>query len=296
MLRVVQSEIGEIEQDYDILFPIFYRSVFLMKKQDDGYNIIVVDFYDKNEIVGRLVYEEDSMVSLPSSSFGGLCLRDGRDAYFSEILSEVKFLNLKRIVFAPEIYGVCPSIDSIKDYSPIEDLTVYLTLKGSFYDKLEVSDRRRYKMCRDRNFRCEELSLVDLFDVHVMILDTKNRKGYPGTLSFDELKKMFELFPKEYRAFGCYDKEVLVAVVVNIKVNNYIFYNFYVGDKLDYRKVSPLVYLFGEVYDYVKSEGGRILDLGLSSNNGVVNEGLHSFKLKLDGEVSKKITFIKDGT
>ena len=295
MLKIEKKNIVQLKNEgSNVEMPLFYNPIFLDKKKRDGFKVVVLDFFDKSVFLGRFVYDENSKMSLPESSFGGLCLTVKGKFYFKEILAEIETLGLCRIVFSPNSYDYCPDIDRLKKYNKIEDVTVFLPLEGTYYSNLERSERKRYKKCKKEGFHCKNLTLNDLPEVYAMILETKNRKGYPGTLPFHQLEEMFILFPKEYRAFGCFDGTMLIAVMVNIKISDSVFYNFYLGDKIDYRNYSPIVLLLEWVYDYAQLEGGRILDLGLSSDNGKLNEGLHSFKLKLGGVISKKISFVKD--
>jgi len=293
-LRIVRTDTNFITSEHDSVFPLFYGSTFLTQKINEGFEVRVIDFFQGDNIIGRFVYDDKSKISLPAASFGGLYVNNEGMSFVKEMLLELGQLELGKIVFAPDIYGFCSVIDPINGYRVIEDVTDFLPLDGTYYSKLERSERKRYNKCKRHGFYCEDLTIADLPKIHSMILETKNRKGYPGTMSFARLEEMFKLFPREFRSFGCFDGDNLIAVMINIKISEDIFYNFYLGDKFEYRSYSPIVFLLGRVYDYAQLQGGRILDLGLSSDKGKLNEGLHSFKLKLGGKSSNKITFIKD--
>ena len=49
--------------------------------------------------------------------------------------------------------------------------------------------------------------------------------------------------------------------------------------------------LVGKIYEYCQQNGIAVLDLGISSENGILNEGLFNFKKNLGSETSNKSTY-----
>lgn len=294
MLSFTKKNIDQLASSDDMLFPIFYTTKFLKKKENEGLKVSVIDFLCNNELIARLVYDEITKTSLPRSPFGGIYFLTNNKKNISIVYELILDLRLIKIVFPPDVYGFSGKYTSLNGYKEINDYTVYLPLNDNYYSKLEASERTRFNKCKKAGFLNKKLDSEDLPKVYNLILEAKESKGYRGTMSLFDLSEMFVLFPNDFQIFGCYNNEELIAGVVNIRVSNKIFYNFYVGDSLSYRNFSPLVFLFQEVYDYAKDQGGLILDLGLSSVDGQLNNGLHKFKLKLGGKVSFKKTFIKE--
>jgi lipid II:glycine glycyltransferase (peptidoglycan interpeptide bridge formation enzyme) len=112
-------------------------------------------------------------------------------------------------------------------------------------------------------------------------------------MSLQELKKMFALFPTAYILFGVFDKNKLISTSVSIKVSEEILYCFYIGDDLTYRTYSPVTFLINGIYHYAKGNHFKILDLGLSTDKGILNRGLYAFKKTFGTIDSVKLTFIK---
>lgn len=112
-------------------------------------------------------------------------------------------------------------------------------------------------------------------------------------MSLEGLQNMFTLFPDEYLLFGVFDEEKMIAASVSIKVCQRILYCFYIGDDLEYRSQSPVTVLVAGIYEYCRVNNFFVLDLGLSTEKGIVNKGLYTFKKSFGAVESPKLTFVK---
>ena len=112
------------------------------------------------------------------------------------------------------------------------------------------------------------------------------------TMEFEALDKMFRELPEYYLLFGLYSGERLISVVVSVLVDRGILYNFYPGDDVQYRDHSPMVMLLDGIYRYCQTNAIRILDLGISSVDGVLNPGLYRFKKNCGSIDSWKSTYL----
>jgi len=146
-----------------------------------------------------------------------------------------------------------------------------------------------FALKNELNFK--KLSVDTLPEAYELIKKAREDKNYPVTMSLEGLQNTFLRFPYNYNLFGVYSDNRLVSASVCIKVSNEIMYNFYVGDDLNYRKHSPVVYLLAELFNWCKHKGYNILDLGISTDKGVLNKGLFNFKANLGAQHSEKPTY-----
>jgi len=112
-------------------------------------------------------------------------------------------------------------------------------------------------------------------------------------MTFKDLEAMFKLFPGNYLLFGVFDKNKLIATSVCIKVNDKILYCFYIGDALAFRPHSPITSLINGIYEYCQTNDFKMLDLGISTDKGILNKGLYAFKQTFGSFDSYKLTFLK---
>ncbi len=166
----------------------------------------------------------------------------------------------------------------------------YLPVKEEFKRMVSPSEKRYLNAASDFTF--QELSIEVLEEAYDLFVESRENKGYPVTMSLEQLNSTFHQFPSNYRLFGLYDHHTLIAASVCIVINSSILYDFYHGDRLTYRKKSPVVPLLGNIYDLASKEGFEYLDLGVSTDRGAINEGLYSFKKNLGAISSDKVSYL----
>ena len=130
-------------------------------------------------------------------------------------------------------------------------------------------------------------------DYFLLLANARSRKNIPLSLSLPAIEELFKKFPKNFFLFGILDAQILIAACVGVKINERILYYFLPADHPNYLTDSPSVMLIEQLGEWAKLRGFKLLDLGISSVNGVLNEGLYQFKQKLGGIESEKVVFLK---
>ena len=158
--------------------------------------------------------------------------------------------------------------------------------------QLRVVQKERNKLHRavSEGYYVKMLNSSEISDAFTLIAETHGRKNYPVTMNEADFRRANVKLPGRYLLFGLFDRQELIAVVASVRISDQILYNFYHADKASYRRRSPLVMLIGETYKYCQENEIKILDLGISSVNGQLNQGLFRFKENLGCEVSEKKT------
>jgi hypothetical protein len=160
--------------------------------------------------------------------------------------------------------------------------------------KLNTHKKRRLRNAVAAGFTFQEIPVTHLDACYSLIVRSRESKGYPVTMTLQELKNIFALFPEEYLLFGVFDKDKLIAASVCIEVNNKIMYCFYIGDDLDYRAYSPVTLLIHGIYRHCRQNGYKLLDLGISTDKGILNKGLYTFKKTFGAVDSQKLTYLRE--
>ncbi len=166
----------------------------------------------------------------------------------------------------------------------ITEKSFYETVKGSTAKQL----LRTYKK-KDYTFQ-EELN-PDFETIHRFIAHSRKRKNRPMTMNLEQLKEHFIKFPRNFQLFFVTYSTMLAAVGITIKINDEILYTFYLADNEEYLKDSPTTFLLSGIYDYAKQNKYKILDFGIATDKGVLNEGLAKFKQSLGAKMSGKVTY-----
>jgi hypothetical protein len=169
---------------------------------------------------------------------------------------------------------------------PITEKSFYETVKGSTAKQL----LRTYTK---KGYTFQQELYPDFEYVHAFIARSRIRKNRPMTMKVEQLTEHFKKNPKNFQLFFVMHSEVIVALGVTIKINHDILYTFYLADNENYLKNSPTTFLLSGIYDYAKQDNCKILDFGIATNKGVLNEGLAIYKQSLGAKMSeKKVYFL----
>ena len=163
----------------------------------------------------------------------------------------------------------------------------------SFYETVKSSTARQLlRTYIKKGYSFQQELNPDLKVIHEFIAHSRERKNRPVTMSLEQLKEHFEKFPDNFKLFSVTHSEKIVAVGVTIKINQEILYTFYLADDENYLKDSPTTFLLSGIYEYGKQNSYTLLDFGIATDKGVLNEGLSKFKQSLGARMSEKKSYI----
>ena len=249
--------------------------------------------------------DNDTLVSMLRSPFGGVIsdgLLDEHDLekLLNSVITWSQKNNIRSIVIRqfPDIYAADCSrllrtgLLNAGFKIQYEDITQVISTNKSGISP-DTHKKRRIRQAVDDEYRFELLPVFYLEEAYSLIVEARRDKGYPVTMSLTELKRTFLQFPGEYLLFGVFNNGRLIAASISIQVNNEILYTFYLGDSLKYRRHSPVTFLVAGIYDYCIEHQYKLLDLGTSTDKGIINHGLYNFKKTFGAIDSLKPTFVK---
>jgi hypothetical protein len=174
------------------------------------------------------------------------------------------------------------------------ELDCLLTVDAvSLLRKAKHSRRKSINKCRREGMRAMELEPTLARQVYDVIAANRGRRGFPITMTYEAVQQMVAAFPERMVFFGTFSGEEMVASSICIRVNPNVLYVLYWGDLAGWDKFSPVSLLAETIYDYARKNGYRLLDLGISTKDGVPNYGLLNFKHDLGCQESLKLTFVK---
>lgn len=289
--------------DNDCSF-FFHSNAFI--ERDDSVDTKYLNLYRRNYPVATFpfVCRNNTVSSLPKSPFGAINATADTTkkelAYLTEQLikhCQAEGLQTIRITSYPRVYSPIAFDEMQKAFFDVgfeisTDTSQYLPIDKEFRKTVKPSERRYLNHATKEGYVFSELSIDNLSQAYKLIKDSRENKGYPVTMSFTDLKTTIEQFPTNYFIFGLFHNDILIATSVCIRINSKILYNFYLGDNILYRKKSPAVPLLKEIYNYARDNNYSTLDLGLSTENGVINKGLFNFKESLGALATEKPTYI----
>ncbi len=171
------------------------------------------------------------------------------------------------------------------------DITI---TKKSFYETItSIRTKQLLRKAIKKGFVFQEILNPNFPEIHAFIAHSRERKNRPMTMNLEQFENHFTLFFKNFQIFSVTDFGQIIAVGVTIKINEKIVYTFYLADDEEYLKNSPTIFLLSGIYEYFQYQDYTILDLGIATANGILNEGLANFKRNIGGKLFLKKTYVK---
>lgn len=174
-------------------------------------------------------------------------------------------------------------VNSYIDLLDFKNLENYIANIGSSY-------RKKYNKALRHNLSFKEIDSPEYFSAYNVIKMNRESKGYPLNLSYTHLLELIEHGILDFRIFGVFDDSDLIASAFIIEFNS-IAYVLYWGDLIEKRDMSPMSLLIPGIVSYYLSKDYKEIDLGTSSKNGIINEGLLRFKDSILASRSFKYCF-----
>jgi hypothetical protein len=164
-----------------------------------------------------------------------------------------------------------------------------------FSDRIDYGNDKRIRKCLRESLFAEQVDSVDYPKIYEVIKDNRERRGFPISLSLEQLGQMVEIFPGKMYFFAVYqdaERSVILAAAVCIALTDSILYVFYWGDAAGAESYSPIALLASTIYNYCQQQGFKVLDVGTSTVSGEPNYGLVKFKRNLGFSESLKLSFV----
>ena len=281
---------------------IFNTPEFQSLKSGEMKNFVL---FESEQAIGRISFtiDKSKAISGHQATFGSFDSQSSLSkemAYYfiDKVCKSLKDYGTKDIIIKhwPDCYRNTIAFEEIFDQAGLRvinrELNQYLVVdEKDFQEIIKKNERKKLNQCIKNEYTFKILSVAALKEVYDLVTNTRTRKGYPVSMTIGDLKRVIKLMPDKYILFGLFDSEKLIAASVSIRVSKDILYNFYHADEFSYRSTSPLVMLVQEIYQYCQQNKIKILDLGISSQNGEKNAGLFTFKENLGCISSNKNTY-----
>ena len=208
------------------------------------------------------------------------------DNFLEELKSYVFSIGCKKIELKlpPDIYH--PSFNAkminallrsdFKLAIPEISSLVYLEqFSDGFYN---YSTRKKYNQALRNELSFNSiLKREEKIAAYEIIVENRSRNGRPIYMKFDDLEAIGKLWPIDF--FRVDDKEgQMVASAILYQNHPQIVYAVFWGDSEYGRTLGSMDFLIFNLWKYYKEIGYKYIDLSISTESGIPNEGLLRFK------------------
>jgi len=302
-MTFLSLKVKEVSQPPEISGGYIFNTPEFQSLKEGGLKYFAL--YEQEKPIARICFRIDNnkAISGHQATFGSIDaehpLPEEKAKYFLDyVCKTLKNEGVKEVIIKhwPECYADSHSLHEVFINSGFEvinnEVNQHLQVRETEFSQLiRKNEKKKLNQCIKQGYPFKKLSIDELDDIYQLVTETRVRKGFPVSMDFAGLYQTVKSMPDKYLLFGLFDQHDLIAASVSIRISKNILYNFYHADEFSYRSTSPLVMLVQEIYKYCQQNGIKILDLGISSDQGQKNEGLFIFKENLGCVTSNKNTY-----
>lgn len=290
-----------------MVIPLFWQESFVRLNHNFSRQKIVLKskFKERTLLFNFTIDKVMNKLDIPGQlTFGGLWPIDREQLSLEEVYQafdkicknlpnfEISKIKMPPSYFYPDIFN---------------QQNQYFKSLGKFVSTVEVnqtvflSDWNTSNLRRDRIRSIKKFEaadgLCDLareteLDICIDILE-KNRinKELRLSLSKSKILNLLKALPNNYKMYKVEIENRICASALIVSLSDTEEYVLYWGDDENYRALSPVTSLFLKIVTSCESANKIYLDLGISSVNGNLDEGLFDFKSSLGASAFSKYHF-----
>jgi len=247
------------------------------------------------------IIEDQLAISLPKSPIGGIQYDGFKESDFITEWTSVELqlqdlgVNKIELTIAPNFYDFSIPTNWLLNFGyqiTTEEITHFIPLYGNLTEKIHPMENRILQ--KERAFILGIEGIESLDEVHQFIAKCRRKQGLTINIHIETLRKSLESFPESYHIFTARLYEKLIAAVVTVVVDEKVVYYFLPATDYQFKSLSPMVHLISYIFTYYQQQEYKLIDFGISSQNGVPQDGLIQFKERMGGIKSSRFTFQKE--
>jgi acetyltransferase-like isoleucine patch superfamily enzyme len=202
-----------------------------------------------------------------------------------------------KLTLPPDIYSPtinakfinCLNNESFKIYTI--DLTGWVDLE-SFVNKFKNQKARQY-LNQSINLGLKFKPVNDINEkiaAYNIIKENRENLNRPIYMTFNDLEDVNKVWQVDYFIVENRENEKLASAII-YQAHPYIAYAVFWGDNEKGRSLRAMNFLIFNIWKFYKENGFKYLDIGISTEKGIPNEGLIWFKESHDAITSLRYTF-----
>ena len=256
--------------------------------------------------MGLLAGIREGVILSPfSAPFGGFHFRNENiyagevDGFVAALKDYVSAQGLKGLeltlppgLYHPTFTAKCVSSLLRAGYSAgIPDISSWIDLEqfqGSFSHK---NSREYYRQSLRNHLQFEQVEEGERKrEVYELIRENRARKGRPIYMAFEDVLQTGTLWPTDFFMVKT-PEHVPAAAGIFYRSDPEIVYALFWGDNEEGRPLRAMDFLAFHLWSHYRELGFRYLDLGISTESGIPNDGLLRFKESHNGISSLRYSF-----
>ena len=280
--------------------PLFWNPQFISLNSGHIEVLKIISSIENSEISMPFKTSGNLLKSPGIGTFGGFFspdrMLDWYEAWNGLIMLKPEITDYE-IIFPPEYFfpeifiNQADSCVSIFDAKIVNDTNHHVLLKDFSLNMISKGNRKKLRQFYEASGQVLRGPQADLENVIDVLEISRKNLGLRLSMSRDQIRKAFRDMPSEYEYYAAVIDETVVASAITVSITAEIKYVLYWGDAGDaWKSTSPVVALYMAIVQDARDNGFSILDLGISSVEGMVNDGLKRFKDNLGSVTTTRRT------
>jgi hypothetical protein len=272
---------------------IFYHPTYLKIQEHENLKVFETEDF---HVVFSIA--KDLAVSLPQGLFGAVVKKQRAidfqafEVFWKEVRDELAKAGVTRaeLIQPPDIYQGFVQTQWLMEvgFSPMyEDITHHIRFRDFELHKME---QKKLDKLSELKFSVRQLDVDGLHEAYDLLEACREEKGLKLNVTLERLEALFHAFPDSYEIFIGYLNQKPSCAVITLKVAPKIVYYFLPGTLKAARAKSPMVGLLDHIVQHYATTH-QYLDLGISSIEGLPQNGLIAFKERMGGMPGMKRRF-----
>jgi len=184
------------------------------------------------------------------------------------------------------------ALSSLMD-SSLTDLSQWIAVSQWGLTDMSSGNQKRRRALLRRGAICRELDPDEYARSYRLLAGNRSRRGVKLSIPLSKYLKLLEVLPEDYKCWGVVDVSGdLLAAALTVRWSSKCLYVLYWGDTPEGRARSAVALLAASLVEAAQSLGFEQLDLGVSSIDGMSNDGLARFKANLGAQPAFRTTWL----
>jgi hypothetical protein len=247
---------------------------------------------------------EDCLLIPGRLTFGGFLPEDRKavsqnearelvNVLMAEMSAGVKLIwKLPPQYFLPEIFISQNELIDSTHFREVLDLNQHINVNDWQSNDMSKGNRKKVRQAVSAGMNLKQATVEDIPKCYEVLFLNRKAIGARVTMKLTEILDAVVNFPSIYKVKYLELGEDVAAMCLTVEIETKVRYVLYWADNLSLRNYSPIALLSQKLVEEARDDGLNFLDLGISSNNGLLNEGLYRFKKNLGAVTSTKKTII----
>ncbi len=258
------------------------------------------DSFEFNFIYG--VY--DRYIKSPGkATFGGLWISDGeptvsfyKDLY-QNLFDLINPLSVKTVVLPPMFFyphvfeNQSKALESLGFTKQFDDVNFHIEIDRWSPKLLSKGNRKKIRQFFEAGGEVVHGTESDYIEAYNVLKGNREHRGVKISMDLEKFTRNLVELPQFYSLYLAKVGPSIAGVAYVVKISEEVNYVLFWGDDVTFRHFSPVASLLNYLVAISKRDGFSCLDLGISSVDGVLDNGLARFKQNLGAIETLKPTY-----